>query len=150
MQGKKVLLVDADPQGDLTTCLGWQDTDSLGITLATKLNRTMDFAKVCGYDGDNESLPSAIKYLEKKFKVPYDQSVGGGIFRELINLTPTNHHFKSLGHLYCFLLSREKRYRHTTEMRISTENARITIAMPLDMMMELLRICIQRYPYLIL
>ena len=37
MQGKKVLLIDADPQGDLTTCLGWQDTDSLGITLATKL-----------------------------------------------------------------------------------------------------------------
>ena len=37
MQGKKVLLIDADPQGDLTTCLGWQDTDNLGITLATKL-----------------------------------------------------------------------------------------------------------------
>ena len=33
MQGKKVLLVDADPQGDLTTCLGWQDTDSLPQTL---------------------------------------------------------------------------------------------------------------------
>ena len=45
MQGKKVLLIDADPQGDLTTCLGWQNTDDLGITLATKLtdviNETM-------------------------------------------------------------------------------------------------------------
>ena len=37
MQGKKVLLIDADPQGDLTTCLGWRDTDNLGITLAMKL-----------------------------------------------------------------------------------------------------------------
>ena len=42
MQGKKVLLVDADPQGDLTTCLGWQDTDSLGITPATKLTDVMN------------------------------------------------------------------------------------------------------------
>ena len=46
MQGNKVLLIDADPQGDLTTCLGWKDTDNLGITLATKLtdviNETMN------------------------------------------------------------------------------------------------------------
>ena len=34
VQGKKVLLIDADPQGDLTTCLGWQDTDNLGINLS--------------------------------------------------------------------------------------------------------------------
>lgn len=61
-------------------------------------DRTIDFAKLCGYEGDSTSLSSAVKFLEKKFKVPYDQSVGAGIFRELINLTPSNHHFKSLAH----------------------------------------------------
>lgn len=35
--GKRVLLVDADPQGDLTTCLGWQDGDNLPITIADLL-----------------------------------------------------------------------------------------------------------------
>ena len=38
MQGKKVLLVDADPQGDLTTCLGWRDNDSLTTTITDKLS----------------------------------------------------------------------------------------------------------------
>ena len=62
-------------------------------------NRTTDFAKLCGWDGKGDDpLSSAIGFLEKKFKIPYDQSVGGGIFRELIDLTPSNHHFKSLGH----------------------------------------------------
>lgn len=37
MQGKKVLLVDADPQGDLTTCLGWRDTDNLQNTISDKM-----------------------------------------------------------------------------------------------------------------
>lgn len=34
-QGKKVLLVDADPQGDLTTCMGIQKIDELQNTIST-------------------------------------------------------------------------------------------------------------------
>lgn len=38
MKGKRVLLVDADPQGDLTVSLGWKDNDNLSITLANKIS----------------------------------------------------------------------------------------------------------------
>lgn len=62
-------------------------------------NRTMDFAKLCGWDyKNNESLSSAIKYLERKFKIPYDQKGAGDAARQVFDLNPRNHHFKSLGH----------------------------------------------------
>lgn len=63
-------------------------------------NRTVDFAKMCGWDDTkNNSTSSAIRYLEKKFKIPYDQTGAGDVGRWWIfDLTPKNHHFKSLGH----------------------------------------------------
>lgn len=40
-EGKRVLVVDADPQGDLTTCLGWKNGDELQTTLADLMNKTL-------------------------------------------------------------------------------------------------------------
>lgn len=40
--GYKTLLVDFDPQGDLTCCLGWKDSDSLNLTTSTLLMNTMN------------------------------------------------------------------------------------------------------------
>ena len=68
-------------------------------------NKTKQFAKLCGWDGKiNEKLPipdelhSAIKHLEEKFRIPYDQVHPGGAKASVFELTPNNHHFKSLAH----------------------------------------------------
>ena len=62
-------------------------------------NRTRDFAKMCGWnDKENNTLSSAIKHLEKKFKIPYDQRGAGDAAGWIFDLNPKNHHFKSLGH----------------------------------------------------
>lgn len=47
-QGKRVLLVDADPQGDLTTSLGWAETDDLPVTLATQMEKIIHDAVPSG------------------------------------------------------------------------------------------------------
>ena len=39
--GKKGLLIDADPQGDLTTCLGWDRQDELDKSLANILEKVI-------------------------------------------------------------------------------------------------------------
>lgn len=42
-QGKKVLLVDADAQGNLTQLLGWEQPDELHFTLATIMGKIVTY-----------------------------------------------------------------------------------------------------------
>ena len=64
MQGKKVLLVDADPQADLSSCLGWTNTDNLPETLSTKLSEiirdenTNSFPPILHHDENVDLIPA--------------------------------------------------------------------------------------------
>ena len=42
MEGKKVVLVDTDPQGSLTISMGWQQPDELPTTLSTLMQKAMN------------------------------------------------------------------------------------------------------------
>ena len=67
MHGKKVLLVDADPQGDLTTALGWQDNENLSVTIATVMDKIIHDEEFDHYGGilhhaeGVDLLPSSIE-----------------------------------------------------------------------------------------
>lgn len=59
------------------------------------------FAKRQGWEGsenEGDSVKLAIEFLENKFNVPYEQTHPGKAGRDYLNLTPSNHHFKSLSH----------------------------------------------------
>lgn len=61
--------------------------------------KTKAFAKLLHPKGnDFDSLESAILFLEKKFKVPYDQRGLGDAGKVIFDLDAYNHHFKSLAH----------------------------------------------------
>jgi len=67
MQGKKVLLVDINPQADLTASFGWRDTDSLPITLASIMEKAMNDedvnpkSAILNHDEDVDLLPASIE-----------------------------------------------------------------------------------------
>lgn len=48
-EGKKVLLVDVDPQGSLTVCMGFQNPDALEQSLATAMNAVINDEPVDPY-----------------------------------------------------------------------------------------------------
>jgi chromosome partitioning protein len=50
-QGNKVLLVDSDPQADLTCALGWREPENLRVTLATVLGNVITDEDFSPYEG---------------------------------------------------------------------------------------------------
>ena len=66
-EGKKALLVDADPQGSLTVCMGFQNPDALEQSLATAMNAVINDEPVDPYQvilsdrGGVELLPANIE-----------------------------------------------------------------------------------------
>ena len=50
-EGKKVLLIDADPQGSLTASLGYEEPDDLRITLATMMMDVINEEEINLEDG---------------------------------------------------------------------------------------------------
>ena len=63
-----MLLIDADPQGDLTTCLGWRDSDSLSVTLTEKLQAIISEQEQNPFDG-------ILQHKEKVDLVPSNLSL---------------------------------------------------------------------------
>ncbi len=50
-RGERVLLVDADPQGSLTSSLGWKNPDELEVTLATHLEAAARDVELPAHEG---------------------------------------------------------------------------------------------------
>lgn len=69
--GKKVLLVDCDPQGDLTTSLGYKKADEFDITLATQMKKTIQ-------------------------EIPFEKSEGILHHKEGIDIIPSNIELETL------------------------------------------------------
>lgn len=62
-------------------------------------DRTKDFARFCHPNAKSfDSLESALRFLESRFDVPYDQTGLGDAGSLIFDLTAKNHHFKSLAH----------------------------------------------------
>ena len=72
MEGKKVLLVDADPQGSLTISMGWQQPDELPTTLSTLMAKAMNDQSISPGEGvlhhaeGVDLIPVQAQYLSAK------------------------------------------------------------------------------------
>ena len=83
-EGKRVLLIDADPQGSLTASLGYEEPDSINVTLASIMTKVINDEEVgleegiLHHDENVDLLPSNIELSA------LEVSMNNVISRELI------------------------------------------------------------------
>lgn len=81
--------------------VGMPDESKLGNWTNDKTDKfVIKIAKLKGWnpkEGNENSINLAIKFLEGKYKVNYDQATGKAA-NSLLGMTMSNHHIKSLGH----------------------------------------------------
>lgn len=69
-KGRRVLLVDADPQGDLTKSLGWRDPDSLETTIADHMAAAIE-------GGDRDPAEGILRHREGVDLMPANIELAG-------------------------------------------------------------------------
>ncbi|OPJ57788.1 hypothetical protein [Clostridium chromiireducens] len=81
--------------------VGMPDQSKLGKWTNNQTDKFVEkIAKIKGWNpeaGNENSISNAIQFLEKKYKVSYDQATSKAA-GDLLGMTPGNHHIKSLGH----------------------------------------------------
>ena len=76
-EGKKVLLIDADPQGSLTASLGYEEPDDLRITLATIMMDVINEEEINLEDGILHAIMRGSNLLECSTYRERNEQVGG-------------------------------------------------------------------------
>ena len=92
LHGKKILLMDIDPQADLTASLGWRDTDSLQITMLTTQRRQLssksrsnkDDEKQTAFRKEVSGLSDYLKKLRREVWLCEDIQERSGVIKEKI------------------------------------------------------------------